>query len=430
MQIAPITEAERYKHLDVIRGFALLGILLMNIVSMGGLERTYDNPLIFGNEATLNTGIWIFLHIFMEGKMRTLFSMIFGATIIFMTSRLEQKSADSADIYFRRTLWLFVFGIAHAYLLFSGDILFTYAICGLFLYPFRKLKPKVLLVIAALIIGVNSYVSYQRAAETHSIISLGKAAEELSNNQELTDEQQENLDDYKDWSKYSTPTLKQMEKGARPWRGSAAEVLKARAEEVFDYHSDPIYSIGNTKYDVWCMMLVGMALLRLGILTGENSRGFYLKFLLFGYGAGVLINSLTAWRIVASQFDPYTIDLMSVTYDVGRLMIAFGHISLLILIVQSGVLQWFTGALASIGQTALSNYIFQSLVTSIIFTGYGFRLYGRLDYYQLYMVVIAIWIVQLIITPIWLRSFKYGPLEWLWRSLTYWKKQPMLRRYA
>ncbi len=428
MKISPITEAERFKHLDVIRGFALLGILLMNIVSMGGLWRAYDNPLMFGHAGNLNTGIWIFLHIFMEGKMRALFSIMYGATIIFLTSRLEQQSTESADIYFRRTLWLFVFGIAHAYLLFDGDILFTYAICGLFLYPFRKLNPKVLFGIAALIIGMNAYVSYQRAAETRSVISLGKAAMEASsNNQELTEEQAEDLNDYNDWSKYSTPTLRQMEKEARPWRGSALEVLKTRAEEVFDNHSDPIYSFGNTKYDVWCMMLVGMALLRLGILTGEKSQSFYLKFLLFGYGVGVLINSFTAWQIVQSQFDPFTMDLMSTTYDVGRLLVAFGHIALLMLIVKSGLMQWFTGRLALIGQTALSNYIFQSLITSVIFTGYGFELYGRLDYYQLYIVVIAIWCVQLVITPIWLRSFKYGPLEWLLRSLTYWNSQPMLR---
>jgi uncharacterized protein len=428
MQMAPITEAERLKHLDVIRGFALLGILLMNIVSMGGLWRAYDNPLMFGHAGNLNTGIWIFLHIFMEGKMRALFSIMYGAAIIFLTSRLEQQSTESADIYFRRTLWLFIFGIAHAYLLFDGDILFTYAICGLFLYPFRKLNPKILFVIAALIIGMNAYVSYQRAVETRSIISLGKAAMEASsNNQELTEEQEENLSDYNDWSKYSTPTLRQMEKEARPWRGSTVEVLKARAEEVFDNHSDPIYSFGNTKYDVWCMMLVGMALLRLGILTGEKRRGFYLKFLLFGYGVGVFINSFTAWQIVQSQFDPFTIDLMSTTYDVGRLLVAFGHIALLMLIVKSGIMHWFTRQLALIGQTALSNYIFQSLIGSIIFTGYGFGLYGRLDYYQLYIIVIAIWSVQLIITPIWLRSFKYGPLEWLLRSLTYWNRQPMLR---
>lgn len=360
--------------------------------------------------------------------MRALFSIMYGATIIFLTSRLEQQSTESADIYFRRTLWLFVFGIAHAYLLFVGDILFTYAICGLFLYPFRKLNPKVLFGIAALIIGMNACISYQRAAETRSIITLGKAAMEASsNNQELTDEQEEDLNDYSDWSKYSAPTLRQMEKEARPWRGSALEVLKIRAEEVFYIHSDPIYSFGNTKYDVWCMMLVGMALLRLGILTGEKSQSFYLRFLLFGYGIGVLINSFTAWQIVQSQFDPFTIDLMSTTYDVGRLLVAFGHIALLMLIVKSGLMQWFTGRLALIGQTALSNYIFQSLITSVIFTGYGFGLYGRLDYYQLYIVVIAIWSVQLIITPIWLRKFKYGPLEWLLRSLTYWNKQPMLR---
>ena len=99
----------------------------------------------------------------------------------------------------------------------------------------------------------------------------------------------------------------------------------------------------------------------------------------------------------------------------------------IMLLVKLGTLRWLTSSLAAVGQMAFSNYICQSVITSIVFTGYGFKLYGTLEPYQLYSVILPIWIFQMIASPTWLRHYRFGPLEWCWRSLTYWKTQPMRR---
>jgi uncharacterized protein len=176
------------------------------------------------------------------------------------------------------------------------------------------------------------------------------------------------------------------------------------------------------------MMFIGMGLLKFGVLSGERSTRFYALCLFVGYGIGIPMNAITAYFIVKSRFNPATQAFAGSAYDLERLTMALGHLGLIMLVVKLGVLRPLTGALAAVGRMALSNYIFQSLATVVIFTGTGFAFYGSLQRYQLYYAVIAIWAFQLIMSPIGLRRFRFGPLEWCWRSLTYWRKQPM-RRY-
>lgn len=144
--VVPVQSDERISSLDVVRGFALLGILLMNIVGFG-LYGAYDNPTISGGATGANLWVWIVMHVLAEGKMRCLFSMVFGAGIILLTARSEQRGAgaSTADIYYRRNLWLAAFGIPHAFLLWQGEILYSYGMCALALYPFRHVAAKKLL---------------------------------------------------------------------------------------------------------------------------------------------------------------------------------------------------------------------------------------------------------------------------------------------
>src|SRR5438105_1788480 len=153
---APVSQGERITSLDTVRGFALLGILLMNIVAMSMSLGAYDDPTVTGGSTGVNLWVWAILHVVAEGKMRALFSMVFGAGIVLLTSRLERNGAPSADIYYRRTLWLLLFGVVHAYLLWLGDILYPYALCALALYPFRKMSAKALLWIGGIILVLNS----------------------------------------------------------------------------------------------------------------------------------------------------------------------------------------------------------------------------------------------------------------------------------
>jgi uncharacterized protein len=189
-------------------------------------------------------------------------------------------------------------------------------------------------------------------------------------------------------------------------------------------------TIGLYRYGFWdtlAMMLFGMAFFKIGILKAAKSNRFYWKMVLIGYGIGITVNYFEGSHIVSSNFSILSIYKTYMTYHLGRIPTTCGHIALIMLFVKSGFLPFLQKALAAVGQMAFTNYITHSIICNIIFLGYGFSMYGKLQRYELYYIVFSIWIFQLIISPIWLRYFRFGPFEWAWRSLTYWKMQPFKR---
>ena len=422
-RIAPVDQAERITALDTLRGFALLGILLMNIVGFGLYVSSYDNPTVAGGATGPNLAVWTVMHVLAEGKMRCLFSMVFGASVILLTQRVD-RTGEGADIYYRRTLWLMAFGIVHAYLLWYGDILYPYGLCGLALYPFRKMSARGLLTVGFLLVIISGAAFVNNGYARRTVILNGRAAVQASaEGKKLTPEQQEAKTSYENWMKRVQPSAEEIEKDAKRWRGNPWEVIKARAALVNRFNAISYYAPDN--WDIWSMMFIGMGLMKLGILGGERSYRFYAALVAIGYGIGIPLNSYTAWLIIKSNFDPPVHEFANSTYDLGRLSIALGHLGMIMILCKAGALRWLMSRLGAIGQMAFSNYILQSVICAFLFTGYGFALYGRLQRYQLYYVVAAIWVLQLLLSPIWLRHFRFGPLEWGWRSLTYWRRQPM-----
>ncbi|MBE0658799.1 MAG: DUF418 domain-containing protein [Bryobacteraceae bacterium] len=423
----PVSQTDRHTTLDALRGFALLGILLMNIVGFGFHFSAYDNPTAAGGSTGWNLGAWVAMHILAEGKMRALFSLMFGAGIILMTSRMEARGdVNSADIYYRRNLWLLLFGILHAYLLWLGDILYPYALCSLVLYPFRRMSPKRLLIIAGVVVALTAGGNIGMAFKTRSTIEQAQqalAAERLG--KALTDEQKTAKEEWEKMRKEYQPAREDLEKDAKAWRGGFFSSLKARAAVVGMFHSMPFYN--PFSLDIWSMMIAGMAFLKLGILTGERSYRFYAWAAAIGYLIGIPVNSITAWLRVDSGFDIVTRFFTGASYDIGRLSIALAHMSVIMLLCKAGWFKPLTSMLAATGQMALTNYVMHSVICSTLFCGYGFGLYGRLERIDLYLIVAGIWVFQMIASPIWLRYFQFGPLEWGWRALTYWKR-PSFRR--
>ena len=420
---APVSAAERITAIDALRGFALLGILLMNITAMGMPMASYDNPSVSGGDTGWNLGVWAIMHVLAEGKMRCLFSLVFGASVILLTSRLD-KRGDGADIYYRRNLWLGAFGIIHAYLLWLGDILYPYALCALVLYPFRKLRAKRLLTIGGVLLVLTSLSYIGKGFAEREMITNGRAALAIeASGKELTPEQTEAKIDYEKGRRFMHPTAEELAKDRAEWTGSPASVIKARAKAVSFWHSLPFYH--PMHWDIWSMMFIGMGLMKLGVLSAELSSRAYARMAVAGYLIGIPVNSYTAWIVIQSGFDPIVQSFTATSYDVGRLSIAIGHLGILMLMCKTGVLRSLTERLGAVGQMAFSNYVTQSVVGALVFTGYGFKLYGQLERYQLYYVVAAIWAMQMIVSPVWLKHYRFGPLEWAWRSLTYWKRQPM-----
>jgi uncharacterized protein len=423
--VGPVQAEERITSLDAVRGFALLGILLMNIVGFG-LHAAYDDPTNAGGAAGANLWAWIVMHVLAEGKMRCLFSMVFGAGVVLLTSRAERRGAGAttADIFYRRNLWLMIFGIAHAFLLWHGEILYPYALCALVLFPFRNMAPKALLSIGAamlvMIAGANVYGGF----ELKQTIARGRAAQQVEKSGgRLTEEQTTAKEKWEKLRKDLKPTPEEVEKENRRWRGSIADVLKVRAEIVWRWHSLAYYHY--MMLDLFSMMFIGMGFYKLGIFSAGRSVKFYAVMAIAGYLIGLSVNSYTAWLRVTNNFDLLVNAQSTVTYDIGRLSIALAHVGALMLVMKAGGLTFLTNPLGAIGQMALSNYLMHSVICSTIFCGYGFAMFGRLERHQLYYIVASIWLVQMIISPIWLRHFHFGPAEWAWRSLTYWKKQPM-----
>ncbi len=421
----PVGVAERMTPLDTLRGFALLGILLMNIVGFAFYHQAYDNPTAAGGSTGINLWLWFLLHVVAEGKMRCLFSLVFGASAILLTSRMEGRP-DAADIYYRRTLWLLLFGIVHSFLLWQGEILYPYAICSFALYPFRKLKPRGLIALAAVLVVYCGTVYSIQAWSTQGKIEEGKAAvAKAERGGKLTDEETDARIEWEKLVKERNPGPEALEKDAAEWRGNPLQVIKARGAVVLMWNSIPWYHAWNM--DVLSMMLLGMALMKLGILGGGKPAGFYAALAVAGYGVGLPLHAFNGWAIIQSNFNPVTQGYAGAVYDLGRLAVACGHVGFLLLLCKAGTFRWLTDRLAAVGQMALTNYLIHSVVCAFLFTGYGLGLYGKLERYQVYYVVLALWIFQLILSPIWLRRFRFGPAEWCWRSLTYWQRQPMRR---
>lgn len=422
----PVAVDERINSLDVLRGFALLGILLMNILDFGLPNPAYSNLRLWGGDQGVNVWVFAAQYILAEGKMRALFSMMFGASIILLTERGVARGGgiEVADLYFRRMLWLMAFGIAHAYLIWYGDILFPYSICGLLLFAVRHWPPlRLLNIVFVLIIGITAGAVHQgfdrieKKQKAEAAIRIDKAGGKL------TDEQKKSKEDWEEALKRHEPPRAELQKEVDNYRASYAKALAERAKKVTEWHSGPIYNPGLA--DMWMMMMLGMALLRLGVLQAARSEAFFVKMAVAGYGIGLPLNAWSVWTWVRSNYNILQEDFSFAPYHVGRVAVALAHLAVLMLIIKRGWLAWLTRRLAAVGQMALSNYLAQSIICSFVFYSHGFALIGQLQRYQLYYVVFGVWLFNLIWSPIWLRHYRFGPAEWAWRSLTYWERQPM-----
>jgi uncharacterized protein len=422
----PVTQRERIPTIDVVRGVALMGILVMNISAFGGPLEMYINPLMVGNHRTYNLVAWVIRWVLFEGKMRAAFSMLFGAGVILLTERAERRgSKNVADIFLRRNMWLVAFGVLHFYFVWMGDILYWYGLTALlFLYPCRKLRFRNLFIAGVAVLALGTASDAFQAIDGIRTRDQGQAAQALANSgKKLTPAQQDAL---KKWNDTLTKRKKDHDNDLKAMRGSYLDALKWHGQWGVQAQADSYYMFGFT--DVLGMMLIGMGLYRMGFLTGALSYKTYAWTIAIGLLLSIPINGFESWGVIRDNFQPES--SWWVLYQVGRLTGAVANVALVVLVAKAGLVPWLTRRIAAVGQTALSNYLFTSISCTLLFNGFGFGLYGKLEYYQLYTVVACVWALNLTLSPIWLRYFQFGPAEWVWRSLTYWKRQPMRRRLA
>jgi uncharacterized protein len=401
----PVPPLKRIKSIDTLRGFALLGILLMNVVSFSLPDPAYWDPSVHGGDTGWNLRVFIFNSLLVDGSMRAIFAMLFGAGVILFTSAGEKEggSAETAHAWYRRTLWLILFGIVHAYLLvFPGEILFYYGVVGLFLYPVRKVAPLKLLLFSLFLIVLLATI---RTVEYRNM-------EQLS---QIPARQQEDMERWNERLRSYKPDEAAREEGIASMRSGYLAALTTRAPYARFMQTGHFYHTGFL--DALSMMLTGMAFFRWGIFQAGKRTRFYLLMMVAGYGIGIPVNSLEIEPYIRSHFDLLTFFRITRSYDVGRVLIAIGHIGLVMTLVKLGILRWLGSALAAVGRMALTNYVMHTVIAVLIFI--GFKQYGQWQRYQLYYLVGGIWVLQLVASPLYLRRFRYGPLEWIWRRLTY-----------
>ncbi len=332
-------------------------------------------------------------------------------------------------------LWLLVIGAIHAYLIWEGDVLFLYAECGLILYLFRNMKPRTLillgvtfmLLIVPLVLGFGAAIQGMKAvtARVDAQVKDGETPSKLD--QRIHDLWTNSLQ--KEMRPDPEQQQKKWDEEMAAYRGGYIGIVRHRA-----FHLLMGQTIGFLLGGFWfagARMVLGMGLMKLGVFAAERTRRFYTWMTALGYGIGLPLMVFDATELIRHGFkDEYMLQ-GGIFYNVfGSLVVALGHVGLIMLIVQGGALTWLTRRLAAVGRMALSSYLTHSIVCTTLFNGYGFGLFGQIHRTGLAGIVLLIWIFQLWISPIWLRHFRFGPAEWLWRSLTYWRIQPMKNELA
>jgi uncharacterized protein len=400
----------------------------MNIVGFG-LPYAYSDPTIAGGAEGLNLKAWFANEMFFEGTFRGLFTMLFGSGFILLTTRMESKGLGLmvADVYYRRTLWLILFGVIHCYvLLWHGEVLYVYGLFGLMLFPFRNAKPWNLVGagIALLAIGtLMNVLSYSEIKETRD---NGVEAQQLkAAGDSLTTEQKEYITSWEEAVQKQKP--EKIQKVIDNMHKGYLGVFKAKLPLNQFMQTTLVYELWI--WDVLSFMLIGMALFKWGVFQNLRTRRFYLIMMVVGYAIGLSINYYESIIQIRSGFNPVVMKQAEMTYQIGRPLTTLGHVGLFMLFINSGILGWLQRSLSAVGKMALTNYLTHSIICGVVFLGFGFGLYGQLQRYELYYVVGSIWVFQLIASPIWMHHFHYGPAEWVWRSLAY-KKRPPFKKTA
>ena len=398
----PVSQAERIDAIDVLRGFALLGILAINIQSFAMPDAAYFNPTAYGDLQGANFHVWLWSRLLAEQKFMTIFSMLFGAGIVLMAERAAQPG-DARRRHYRRMAWLGIIGLLHAHLLWAGDILFLYAVCGMLVYPLRGLPPRRLLAIGVATLGVASAIALASGAA----LPYWPEAERA---------------EFIDTIWQPPPALIDADLAA--YRGGWLEQLPARSATAFAFETVVVLTWGLWR--AAGLMLIGMALFKLDVFRAQRSRRFYgalaAAALVPGLALdayGVVLDFRHGWDIWSffqgRQFNYW-----------ASIAVSLGYVGLVMLACRAPALRGATRPFAAVGRTALTNYLLQTVICTTIFLGHGLGWYGSVDRLGQIGIVAGVWAVQLIASPLWLRRYRFGPAEWCLRALTY-RTRPALR---
>lgn len=404
---APTAPTERVALIDVLRGFALFGIFTVNIalfihpIEYVILTVAYDNPI----DATV---AWL-TRVLAEGKFYSLFSMLFGLGFAMQLSRAQERGGSFVPVYLRRNFILLIIGVLHGVLLWVGDILVPYAVGSLMLLWLRNARDRTRLIWAAvllvlptlfLVLALSSMelarMSPEGAAQMEAMFAAQAAATQAAMDQAYV--------------VYSS--------------GSYAEITAQRWQDLLKMWGLTLFVFPN----ILAMFLLGSVIGRRGILRDPAAHLPLLRrVLLWGGSLGLILNIVYAVGMAGEDrtLPTWTLVIAMVAHAIGAPLLSMAYAAGLALLWQDPDWQKRLRGLAPAGRMALTNYLLQSVIATTIFYGYGFALFGQVGATLGLALVFVIYAIQVAWSPWWLARFRFGPVEWLWRSLTYWRLQPM-----
>mgnify|MGYP001590060320 CR=1 FL=1 len=407
--------AIRYESLDAIRGVAVMGILAMNIVAFALPTSAYFNPAAGGPPSPGDLATWAFNFVLVDSKMRGLFSILFGASTLLVIESATASGRSAAGTHYMRMAWLLLFGLAHYYFLWFGDILSLYAVCGLLLFLFRNLSIRGLLIWAVAFLALG-------LAWTAGVWAMFSAAQQGGLPPAAMEGMAEGLTQMQREMGANSPGYAQ---DIARYTGSYASIVGYRTGEMV---AGPLIQMMQAFAETMGLMLIGMALFKARMLTGEWDAARYRRWALICFAISTPVLALLVHFQMAHDFDAIAVFGASLSFSMPfDVLMAVGWAALIMLLIQTRASDAVRARLAATGRMAFTNYLVTTIVMTTIFYGYGLGLFGSVSRAGLYLFCFGMWAAMLLWSQPWLARFHYGPLEWLWRSLSRLSLQPMRR---
>lgn len=389
-------QLDRLVSIDALRGVAVLGILMMNVQAFAMIPQAYELPTAHMDLSGANLTVWAIAHTFFSMKFITIFSALFGAGIVLMVGEGDSR------IHYRRMLWLLAIGLIHAYVFWYGDILVPYALVGMLAVMARRWSPGKLALVGLVataatgLVMTGAYASFQLIPGGADPVKMGMA---------LSEEDRAAL--------------------VATYQAGFVDHIPPNALMAAIGQAAGLLMFGGRLIGV---MLLGMALFKSGFFSARWS------FLQYGFIALASLTvglGLSHWATEHAIATGWALEAawqgLAANYT-GSLLAALGYGAVVMLIAKIPLFDLVTKLFAATGRMAFTNYLSQTLIMTFIFVGApGLGLFGTMERVEQVQLVLLVWALQLIWSPLWLAVFRFGPLEWLWRSLTYGRLQPLLK---
>ncbi len=404
-QVSPVSVSDRIEIIDILRGLAVGGILIGNMQWFSGYGMM--PPTMVESSQMLDKVVTFFVHFFIEGKFYSIFSFLFGFGFALQIARAAERGDTKATLFKRRLFWLLVIGLIHAYVFWPGDILSIYAVMGFILLLFRNKSDAGLLkwAVGLMIVPIVTYLLLFGAFLAFAPPDVGATVDAGQ---------------------------------ADFWNSSVETVGNGSFWQIMSTYN-PGYIIGRYMGLIFqmrlpkilAMFLLGFYAYRIGAFQNLKGNAPLVKrVLIYGVVLGIIGNLImTAAAGNEGSFPPSPIGIAGVIgYAFGVPALALGIIALLTTVWQGDPWKRVLGIFSPVGRMALTNYLMQTAICVTIFYGYGFGKFGTFTATQATLSALAIFAVQIVLSTIWLKFFAFGPMEWIWRQLTYGKRLPLRLR--